>query len=258
MQNSYWRDAMPASEAAQYLKVTELQILLAAAEGELRCGIMARGWRGMALRWHGVPARHDPVLCEIRHDLLSEKPVHVYRVTDRNANGNILATYEVEECFAGQFWYLDHSHVYELAIEKPVGIDINWLIAPKPNQAEMHAAAPAKWPEPPFLFVANNEQDRRVSLADLLFLRADLDQLRTAAVPKAEPAPRQNKIDRERCRAVAAVLWLQNPARTIAEMIALDDLTSTACEGREYSPETLRGWIADLCPDRSPGRRPRT
>ena len=59
------------------------------------------------------------------------------------------------------------------------------------------------------------------------------------------------------CRKVAKRLWEEDPTITIASMIVGDELNKV-CEPKVYSEETLRNWIKDLCPDRSPGRRKKT
>lgn len=73
---------------------------------------------------------------------------------------------------------------------------------------------------------------------------------------KPEHKQRPSQIHRERCRTAAAMIWTNEPNLTISEMIERDEITATACEHCKYTPKTLRDWIADLCPDRSPGRRP--
>ena len=66
---------------------------------------------------------------------------------------------------------------------------------------------------------------------------------------------RPSQRHRERCRAIAELLWGQDPERTIADMIISDEITKYGCEGHNYTEQTLRMWINDLAPDRSPGRR---
>jgi hypothetical protein len=59
---------------------------------------------------------------------------------------------------------------------------------------------------------------------------------------------------KERTRAIAALLWEKNPNITIADMIQKDEITKFGCESKIYAEKTLRNWIKDLCPNRSPGR----
>jgi len=66
---------------------------------------------------------------------------------------------------------------------------------------------------------------------------------------------RNNQRHKERCRAIAALLWSKEPEITIADMILRDEITVFGCEGKNYAEDTLRDWIKDLAPDRSPGRR---
>ena len=70
-------------------------------------------------------------------------------------------------------------------------------------------------------------------------------------------AMRHEERHQQRCRAIAEVLWEQNPKLTIADMIKSTPITVVGCERTPYKPATLRRWINYLCPDRSPGRRPR-
>lgn len=62
---------------------------------------------------------------------------------------------------------------------------------------------------------------------------------------------------RERCRAIAALLWSQDPNITIKDMSYCDEIATYGCEKKVYNENTLRDWIKDLCPNREPGRRPK-
>jgi len=57
------------------------------------------------------------------------------------------------------------------------------------------------------------------------------------------------------CREVAKHLWSENPSRTIEDLIRSDEI-NLVLEGVPYMEKTLRNWIKDFCPDRTPGRRP--
>jgi hypothetical protein len=59
------------------------------------------------------------------------------------------------------------------------------------------------------------------------------------------------------CRKVAEKLWEKHPNMTIADMIMKDEIVK-ACENKIYAEKTIRDWIKDLCPNRSPGRRKQT
>ena len=61
---------------------------------------------------------------------------------------------------------------------------------------------------------------------------------------------------RNACRQVAKKIWSKKSDITIADMCVSDEI-SEACDGILYPEATLRKWIKDLCPDRSPGRRPK-
>lgn len=59
------------------------------------------------------------------------------------------------------------------------------------------------------------------------------------------------------CREIAKRLWEENPALTIADLILGNkEFIDTGCEGKAYVRATMHNWIKDLCPNRSPGRRP--
>ena len=69
---------------------------------------------------------------------------------------------------------------------------------------------------------------------------------------KLRPVQRHKK----ECREVAKKIWKKDSTITIADMLMKDEITY-ACEGRIYAEKTIRDWIKDLCPNRSPGRRPK-
>jgi hypothetical protein len=82
----------------------------------------------------------------------------------------------------------------------------------------------------------------------------------TVKAPEKKLRPSQRH--RKACREVAARIWKKEeaegkPITTIADMILRDELT-TACEGKIYVEKTMKRWIRDLCPDRTPGRRKKT
>jgi hypothetical protein len=56
-------------------------------------------------------------------------------------------------------------------------------------------------------------------------------------------------------RDVAEKLWKEDPSITIAGMAHRDEINALH-EGKTYAEKTIRKWIKDLCPNRSPGRRP--
>jgi len=70
---------------------------------------------------------------------------------------------------------------------------------------------------------------------------------------------RPSREHREDVRKVASELWEKNPTMTIVAVI--DDLNERGIgkklNGNLYLENTIRRWINDLCPDRSPGRRPK-
>jgi hypothetical protein len=67
---------------------------------------------------------------------------------------------------------------------------------------------------------------------------------------------RHSQKARLRCREIAISLWNQKPHLTIAAMINHQKLIkpTTKPDGTLYTDKTVRDWIKDLCPNRSPGR----
>jgi hypothetical protein len=72
-------------------------------------------------------------------------------------------------------------------------------------------------------------------------------------------AKRHSAICKEKCREIAKTLWDENPTLTIREMTEQDDVieNSKKINGQLFNEDTIRSWINDLCPNRSPGRPPK-
>lgn len=68
----------------------------------------------------------------------------------------------------------------------------------------------------------------------------------------------QDQISNLKARIAAKRLWDYEPKTTITDMCRFIDIHEAAKkpDGTYYSVRTVREWIKDLCPDRSPGRRP--
>ena len=66
--------------------------------------------------------------------------------------------------------------------------------------------------------------------------------------------PRPDQRHRRACRRVAGELWAKDPTITIAEMAGRDEI-NILFDGKVYRDSTIRRWIKELCPNRSPGRR---
>jgi hypothetical protein len=71
--------------------------------------------------------------------------------------------------------------------------------------------------------------------------------------PSRKLTPMQ--IHKHRCRSLAEYFWEQDPDITKADMAQKPDLLEIACENKRYTSKTIEGWIKDLNPDRSQGRR---
>jgi hypothetical protein len=65
---------------------------------------------------------------------------------------------------------------------------------------------------------------------------------------------RPNQEHKQQCREAVKELWREDQTITIANMIHKDEIVK-ACNGEKYADKTIRRWINDLCPNRSPGRR---
>jgi hypothetical protein len=67
---------------------------------------------------------------------------------------------------------------------------------------------------------------------------------------------RPNQNHKIEYRKVAESLWEKNPTITITDMCYKDEINEIS-DPKQYSEKTIRNWIKDLCPNRSPGRRPK-
>jgi hypothetical protein len=99
-------------------------------------------------------------------------------------------------------------------------------------------------------------------ISELFFLMKDVVKFEKVYTElnshTTEPAKklRPSQQHKQNCREVAKALWDENPEITIADMVLRDEITQ-ACDGKLYAEKTIRDWIKDLCPNRSPGRRPK-
>lgn len=104
------------------------------------------------------------------------------------------------------------------------------------------------------------ETDYSVGIGGCYFLLEDIISFERSEVIKEDvpsidiPLTRTSTKYRERCRAIAGLLWELNPKTTIASMIMKKEFLKYGCEGVEYTINTRRGWIADLCPNAKAGR----
>ena len=72
---------------------------------------------------------------------------------------------------------------------------------------------------------------------------------------------RKNKIQiiMVKVREKAIELWQKDPTITIADIFVSNEISELAVRkyGEIFVEKTIRDWIKDLCPDRSPGSGPR-
>jgi hypothetical protein len=114
----------------------------------------------------------------------------------------------------------------------------------------------------------SNRIDRLINdnifyVLDLLFRLSDVEEFESEhpeivsyriQAKKSEKKLRPNQLHKLKCREVAQKIWKEDPSITIADMIHKDEINEV-CDGKVYTEKTIRNWIKDLCPDRSPGRR---
>jgi hypothetical protein len=85
-----------------------------------------------------------------------------------------------------------------------------------------------------------------------------LDAMNKAAerFRKADPAHELTLMQRrrERCRAIAALLWAQNPELTKAQVAQSEEIRTLGCLGGEYASATIEDWIKEENPTRQGGR----
>jgi hypothetical protein len=89
-------------------------------------------------------------------------------------------------------------------------------------------------------------------------VRLEKHDIQNDIKPKRERKKGKRQICREKVREKAREIWDKEPSITIEAMSISDDVTNITLEqcGTMFVEKTVRGWIKDLCPNRSPGRRP--
>lgn len=104
----------------------------------------------------------------------------------------------------------------------------------------------------------------RITTADLLFKLENIARIENEyAFEKSKPIGvkklRPDQIAKQECRKVAKEIWEKDPTLTIKAMTDMEEIINVSKKpnGDLYSEKTVRNWIKDLCPDRSPGRRPK-
>jgi hypothetical protein len=101
---------------------------------------------------------------------------------------------------------------------------------------------------PDLLFRLSNIEDLESEHPEIVAEQVDHKEVKT----KKRPV----QIHKERCREVAEKLWAEDPTLTIVDMTYKDEIHALF-DGKSYVEKTIRKWIKDLNPDRSPGRRPK-
>jgi len=89
------------------------------------------------------------------------------------------------------------------------------------------------------------------------FLEIIKDTTKTTTSGKKKLRPSQQA--KIKCREIAEQIWNKDPTITIADMIKKKEILPhrEIKDGTLYTEKTVRNWIKDLCPNNSPGRRPK-
>ena len=110
-----------------------------------------------------------------------------------------------------------------------------------------------------YLKTVGDEYELCIPLPRLLFTKKDESHevLDVSSIEQNKSSRKHRPCQRHKieCREVAKNLWKKDSTLTIADMPMKDEITE-ACEGKIYAEKTIRNWIKELCPNRSPGRRP--
>jgi hypothetical protein len=123
--------------------------------------------------------------------------------------------------------------------------------------------APVNFGDP--LIAQFNPQKRRVQRCQFIevlqqkqmdFPKTIIEHSPNFPEPNSEDLPlRIYQRLRERCRAIAEMIWEQHPEITITQLIQSDLIFQFGCEREFRSEKAMRSWINDLCPNRGAGRR---
>lgn len=143
---------------------------MAVGTGQVRCGVMARDWEGIALP-DFRPNRFDWV-CHGRCE--SEKGTEDYLYTERNSG----ITRTVRKFSLTLFWYLWDYEAYNVLAKESA--PIGWLF-PFEGSA-FHEADPERFPDP--LFMVLVPEHPVINAADLVFVTADLKNRQPAITPE--------------------------------------------------------------------------
>jgi hypothetical protein len=178
------KDALTLDEASTFLNLPTFRIGFAVMQGYIRCGVIARSWRGLA-----VPSRNDIPLGPDGHkwDCPGVERIFNAERKDWACRHTLIGTdvsYLIRTAWAGHFWYLHHSDAYKLFNEEQKLIDVKFL---EPLDGVFHHKnQPDRYPDPEFVFWVDIDQpNRKVTFENLLFLKQDLDRFRVAHLSQA-------------------------------------------------------------------------
>lgn len=166
-------------DALKHSKLSRVKLTMAVGTGQVRCGVMARDWEGVALpNLH--PNRFDWV-CNGRCE--SKEGTEDYLYTERNSE----ITRTVRKFSLTLFWYLSHYEAYNVLVKEPA--PIGWLY-PFEGSA-FHEADPEGFPDPSFIVVLMKPPI--IVATDLVFVTTDLDNWQPPIGPLPETIPSRTK-----------------------------------------------------------------
>lgn len=175
----YTRGLLTLEETSELLNLPSFRIGLAVLQAQIRCGVIARNWRGNCL-----PSRDDIPRGPNGHIWTSRGIQEIHDRDRKDWSWRITlegtdVSYLIRSAWAGHFWYLHHTDAYRLFAEEKGGIDAE-ILEPL-DGAFLHAHQPDRYPVSEFLFFVDREQpNRRITTADLLFLQSDIEAFHSA------------------------------------------------------------------------------
>lgn len=233
-------DLFTLAEAAEFLKVPAHRIGHAVIAGALPCGVIARNWTGLAIpNRNDIPAGEDGhrwarEVCEVLDD-------HHCTLVYRYGLPDTDISYRIRETVLTHFWYLSPFDAYRLFAVERDGIEVGFLV-PR-DGAEHHRSNPDCYLEADCTVVVDSRYtDARVTLGEVLFLRADLEKLR-----KAQEAPPLGTRERNTLLTLIAALCQKHETIDLSERgVAQRIAHLTECIGAGVGEQTIRKVLADV------------
>ena len=173
------RDGFTLEAAAKFLgDIRPENVCWAVVQYQLRCGILARGWKG----W-GLPVTNGRTVWKpgspisVETDMMGDVR-RKYRCIGMVHGEHVkTVTVDVEQSSAGQFWFLDEdqsSRLFESGEETIIRLILF-------NGKGLHAAFPEWYPQADFEFWIDSSsatRSRQITPQDVIFLKQDLDEFK--------------------------------------------------------------------------------